>query len=201
MDQLCRTGVAESAPKLITGALGEPMSHSFEKDPRKKLQREADLDSVDVTISMYAVRDHKGERKPHSVFQAEKSDWVAAEGTYRQFTAETEFDAYGLPSYEQAGEVWLVTDRGTPGPGLLRVSGAAEVQRTKTGGELAWIWIHPLRRGSGSDKKYTKQLAERLRSEYGTVAPLPTDTLTPAGRRFLKKYFPAPQAAEAEAGE
>lgn len=171
------------------------MLHSFEDDPRTSTQKQVDLDSLDVTISMYGVDDHDGKRKDQSVFRAERGDWNAVTGTYRQFKAESGFSSYGFPSYEKAGEVWLVTDAGRAGVGALRIAGAAEVHRTPDGDKLAWVWVHPLRRGS--EKKYTPRLANRLRDEYGTLVPLPEDinfeAITPAGRRFLDRYFPTPQ--------
>lgn len=170
------------------------MLHLFEEDPRTRNQLEADLDSLDVTISMYAVDDHSGKRKAQSVFRAEPGDWNAVKGTYRQFKAETGFSSCGIPSYEEAGEVWVVTDS-MPGFGILRIAGAAEVHRTPDGGELAWVWVHPLRRGS--QKRYTLRLADRLREQYGTLIPLPEDTssgdITPAGQRFFDHHFPTPQ--------
>lgn len=68
------------------------MMHCFEEDPRTQLQLQADLDCLDVTISMYAVDDHDGKRKAGSVFRAEQDDWNAVTGTYRQFKAESGFD-------------------------------------------------------------------------------------------------------------
>lgn len=171
------------------------MSHHFEEDPRTRPQLEADLDFLDVTISMYAVDDHGGERKACSVFRADRGDWNAVKGTYRQFRAESGFSSFGCPSYEEAGEVWLVTDSMSSGPGVLRIAGAAEVHPTADGGELAWVWVHPLRRGS--KKRYTSRLANQLRDEYGTLIPLPEDItsgdITPAGRRFLDHHFPTSQ--------
>lgn len=172
------------------------MLHLFEEDPRTNSQRQADLDCLDVTISMYAVDDHGGKRKALSVFRAERGDWVAVSGTYRQFKAESGFSSLGIPSYEEAGEVWVVTDSASSGFGVLRIAGAAEVHRTPDGGELAWVWVHPLRRGS--KKTYTLRLANRLRDEYGTLIPLSEDiasgAITPAGRRFLDHHFPTPQS-------
>lgn len=171
------------------------MSHHFEEDPRTKSQLEADLDFLDVTISMYAVDNHGGKRNARSVFRAEPGDWNAVMGTYHQFKAESGFSSFGFPSYEEAGEVWVVTDSMSSGFGVLRIAGAAEVHRTPDGGELAWIWVHPLRRGS--QKKYTLWLANRLREEYGTLIPLPEDitngAITSAGRRFLDHHFPTPR--------
>lgn len=170
------------------------MLHMFEEDARTSSQLQADLDCVDLTISMYAVSDRDGERKAGSVFRAEREDWIAVRGTYRQFKAESGFSSLGMPSHEEAGEVWLVTDKSS-GVGVLRIAGAAEVHRTPVAGELAWVWVHPLRRGSKNT--YTRWLASRLRHEYGTLIPLPEDLvsghITPAGRRFLDHYFPAPQ--------
>ena len=171
------------------------MLHSFEDDPRTSTQQQIDLDSLSVTISMYAVDDHDGKRKAQSVFRAEQGDWNAVTGTYRRFKAESGFSSYGCPSFEKAGEVWLITDATSSGSGVLRIAGAAEVHRTPDGGELAWVWVHPLRRGS--EKKYTLRLADRLRDEYGTLVPLPEDidsgAITPAGRSFLDRRFPTPQ--------
>lgn len=171
------------------------MLHSFEDDPRTSNQQQIDLDSLSVTISMYAVDDHGGKRKAQSVFRAEQGDWNAVTGTYRQFKAETEFSSFGMPSYADAGEIWVVTDARPPGVGVLRIAGAAEVHRTPDGGKLAWVWVHPLRRGF--EKKYTQRLAARLHYEYGALDPLPEDiafgAITPAGRRFLERYFPTPQ--------
>lgn len=179
------------------------MSHSFDQDARTDMQRMADLDSLDVTISMYAVTDKQGDRRTRSVFRAEQCDWVAVEGTFRQFKADSGFSSFGPPSFEDEGEVWLVSDGGKPGAGVLRVAGAAEVYRTAAGAKLAWIWIHPLRRGS--NEQYITRLVEQLRAEYGTVAPLPEDIVnnafTPAGRRFLEKYFPAHYSAEGATNE
>lgn len=170
------------------------MLHFFEADPRTHNQLKVDLDSLDVTISMYAVKDQNGKRKPRSVFRADREDWIAVEGTYRQFKEESEFSSCGIPSYEAAGEVWVVTDAPS-GTGVLRIAGAAEVHRTPDGGHLAWVWVHPLRRGPA--KKYTLRLANRLRDEYGNLVPLPEDigfgTITPAGRRFLDRHFPSPE--------
>lgn len=171
------------------------MLHLFEEDPRTNNQQKIDLDSLSVTISMYAVDDHGGKRNAQSVFRAEQGDWNAVTGTYRQFKVETEFSSLGMPSYADAGEVWVVTDARSPGVGVLRIAGAAEVHRTPDGGKLAWVWVHPLRRGS--KKKYTQRLADRLRDEYGTLVPLPEDidsgAITPAGRSFLGRHFPTPQ--------
>jgi hypothetical protein len=171
------------------------MLHSFEEDPRTSSQVQVDLDCVDVTISMYAVDDRRGERKARSVFRAEREDWTAVTGTYRQFKEESGFSSLGMPSYEEAGEVWVVTDKPS-GAGVLLIAGAAEVHRTSNGGQLAWIWVHPLRRGS--KKKYTLWLANRLRDEYGTLIALSEDIIngdiTPAGIRFLNHHFPTPQA-------
>lgn len=129
------------------------------------------------------------------MFRAERDDWNAVVGTYRPFRTETEFSSLGMPSYADAGHVWVVTDARSPGVGVLRIAGAAEVHRTPDGGKLAWVWVHPLRRGS--KKKYTQRLADRLRDEYGTLVPLPVDidagAITPAGRRFLDRHFSTPK--------
>jgi hypothetical protein len=171
------------------------MLHSFEEDPRTHSQLQADLDCVDVTISMYAVDDHDGARKARSVFRAERQDWIAVTGTYRQFKEESGFSSLGMPNYEEAGEVWVVTDNSS-GVGVLRIAGAAEVHRTPDGGQLAWVWVHPLRRGS--KKKFTLWLANRLRDDYGTLIPLSDDiingNITAAGLRFLDNHFPTPEA-------
>lgn len=98
------------------------MQHQFEDDPRLPKQLERDLDSMDVTISMYAVEDHEGTRSSQSVFRAESSDWNAVKGTFRQFRTETGFSSCGMPSYEDAGHVWLVSDTWS-GSGILRVAG------------------------------------------------------------------------------
>ncbi|NQD87764.1 hypothetical protein HP499_08100 [Paenarthrobacter sp. CM16] len=166
------------------------MLHSFEDDPRTPLQREIDLDSADVTISMYAVTDRAGERKARSVFRAESTDWVAVTGTYRQFRAESGFSSPGMPAYEEAGHVWVIADKASSA-GILRIAGAAEVHPNRDGGELAWVWVHPLRRGSG--KQFTPSLVNRLLEEYGTITALEEDVnngaLTAAGRHFLQNYF------------
>lgn len=54
------------------------MAHMFEKDPRTKRQREADLDNPRVTVTMYTVDDRDGTRQRCSVFKAEKTDWEPA---------------------------------------------------------------------------------------------------------------------------
>lgn len=172
------------------------MTHRFESDQRTAEQCAADLDSPRVTVSMYAVDDQNGMRKEGSVFRAGKPDWEpAVSGTYRQFTAETGFDNLGMPSFQEAGDVWLVADTGTLGSGYIRVAGAAEVCPKGNGGELRWVWMHPLRRGSerslahrGFEPSLTQHLVNRLLEEYGTIVPSPEKN-TPAGRRFLESYF------------
>lgn len=164
------------------------MGHWFEKDPRTDNQRAADLDSPRVTVSMYAVDDHGGARKECSVFKAEETDWdPAVLGTYRQFIAETGFGNPGMQSYQEAGDVWLVADAGTLGSSVVRVAGAAEVRRQDDGGELMWVWMHPLRRGK--KEELTQRLVDRLREEYVTIVPSPEE-ITPAGGRFMQRYFP-----------
>lgn len=163
------------------------MSHWFEEDARTDNQRAADLDSPRVTVSMYAVDDRDGARKRSSVFKAEKADWEpAVSGTYRQFTAETGFDNPGMQPYEEAGTVWLVADTGTPGAGVVRIAGAAEVRRKDDRGELMWVWMHPLRRGKR--EALTQRLVDRLREEYVKIVPS-RETITPAGERFMHRYF------------
>lgn len=172
------------------------MTHRFEYDPRTPEQRAADLDSPRVTVSMYAVDDHNGTRKEASVFRAGKPDWEpAVSATYRQFTTETGFENPGMPSFQEAGDVWLVADTGTLGSGYVRVAGAAEVCPKGDGGELRWVWMHPLRRGSekslarrGFEPSLTQRLVNRLLEEYGTIVPSPEE-ITPAGQRFLESYF------------
>ena len=108
---------------------------------------------------MYTVDNHDGKRKAQSVFRAERGDWNAVMETYHQFKAESGFSSYGFPSYEEAGEVWVVTDSTPSGSRVLRIAGAAEVHRTPDGGELAWIWVHPLRRGSMKKTRFASRIA------------------------------------------
>lgn len=183
-----RHQVGSDNPSVHAAKVMKAMAHWFEKDSRTENQRAADLNDPLVTISMYAVDDHGETRKRSSVFKAEATDWEpVVSGTYRQFIAETGFDNPGMPSYQEAGDVWLVADTWTPGAGVVRVAGAAEVRRKGDHGELMWVWMHPLRRGS--KKELTQRLVNRLGEEYGTIVSSP-ERNTPAGERFLEFHFP-----------